>query len=77
MDEICQILSCFCSYAYLKIRKGDDPFKIKMELLAGRKGTTLCSKHLKMVIKCTLTVFIIYSETAVAFNKMRLPVRVS
>lgn len=30
-----------------------------------------------MVIKCVLAVFIIYSETAVAFNKMRLPVRVS
>lgn len=43
MDEICQILSRFCSWARLKIRKGDDPFKIKMELLAGRKGTTQCS----------------------------------
>lgn len=61
----------------MKIREGDDPFKIKMELLAGREGTTLCSLHLKTVIKCVLAVFIIYSETAVAFNKMRLPVRIS
>jgi len=30
-----------------------------------------------MVIKCILAVFVIYSETAVAFNKMRLPVRIS
>lgn len=61
----------------MKIREGDDPFKIRMELLAGKEGRTLCSLHLKMVIKCVLAAFIIYSETDVAFNEMRLPVRIS